>query len=82
MQQKLQKHTLGCYQKVVGTAGLLPAGRLISPSRTPGEQVALQLLPDFEEADNLKSGSVGREGQGVSKTMLIVELIASSSPGL
>jgi len=46
-----------------------PACGLLSPTWTPGKRVVLQLFPDFEEMDNLRSSAAS----GVSKTMLIGE---------
>lgn len=48
---------------------------LLSPTWTPGKRVVLQLFPDFEEMDNLRSSAAA----GVSKTMLIGELCLASS---
>lgn len=47
---------------------------LTAPKWTPGKHVMLHVFPDFEEMANLRSAAAG-----VSKTMLIVSLIASSS---
>ena len=46
-----------------------PACGFLSPTWTPGKRVVLQLFPDFEEMDNLRSSAAA----GVSKTMLIGE---------